>query len=276
MLENKFSESNLINAIKRSGYLFESEVVKNLSRRNFFIESNQCIQDPISGKSREIDIIAESELHDSRNSKIKLYSNVKFTFELKNNDFPLVLMTNQPFSPNTMLHEQVKMFTNFQSEHEIVYSISAFEEFTDYNDSSIFTQYCTFAKKKSKDTNNQLMAHHPDYLYSGLLKISQYCDETIDFCKKDYKDLYNIFGLWIPILLIKDNLFELAINNNEEPRLISVEESKLVFNYYYKKEPKSSIIYIVTQKGLDPFLDKILNFQNDIKDQIMEQIEKKD
>jgi hypothetical protein len=55
--QSKILKNDLIEAIKRSGYLLESEIASILARSNFFIESNQVIEDPVTGKSREIDLI---------------------------------------------------------------------------------------------------------------------------------------------------------------------------------------------------------------------------
>ncbi len=59
MEELKPDNDEMIDAIKRSGYLLESLISKYLSQSGFFVESNQVIVDPYTGKSREIDLVAE-------------------------------------------------------------------------------------------------------------------------------------------------------------------------------------------------------------------------
>jgi hypothetical protein len=41
----KTSEEEMLQALKRSGYLFESEICSYLSGKGFLIESNQVIED---------------------------------------------------------------------------------------------------------------------------------------------------------------------------------------------------------------------------------------
>ena len=120
-----------------------------------------------------------------------MYSALKFIFEIKNNNFPLVMMTNLPYSPMVMLWEEIKLFVDFNSSDNLYQNLRSFEEFIEYNELDVFTQYCSFTRKKSKDKNNQLMAYHPDNLYSAFSKMLQYCDDSIEIYEKKYKDEYN-------------------------------------------------------------------------------------
>ena len=56
-LDFKITEEEMLAALSRSGYLLESEVSAALTNLGFFIETNQVIQDPETGKSREIDLL---------------------------------------------------------------------------------------------------------------------------------------------------------------------------------------------------------------------------
>jgi hypothetical protein len=56
----EFSENEIIDALQRSGYLFESEISQYLSQSGFFVESNQVILDPITRKNRELDLIVRA------------------------------------------------------------------------------------------------------------------------------------------------------------------------------------------------------------------------
>ena len=86
-----------LGALKRSGYLMESRLVRALHEMNFFVDPNQCILDKVTGKSREIDIIAE--YYDGRVRDICVKT--LFIIEAINNIHPLVLMTRREFSPST-------------------------------------------------------------------------------------------------------------------------------------------------------------------------------
>ena len=97
--EFEITEQEILESLERSGYLLESEVAKMLSERGFFIESNQVIEDQYSGKSREIDLTAEYYNYKKENVGFKTASKIRFVFEIKNNLFPIVLLTKWEFSP---------------------------------------------------------------------------------------------------------------------------------------------------------------------------------
>ncbi|UJS23573.1 hypothetical protein [Thiothrix winogradskyi] len=86
-------------ALSRSGYLLESEVAKKLSEWGFFVETSLVIEDPFSGKSREIDIVAEYYNWDASKSQFHTCAKIEFVFEVKNNIYPLVLLNEFNFNP---------------------------------------------------------------------------------------------------------------------------------------------------------------------------------
>ena len=96
----EITEAEMMTALKKLGYLLESEMVKKLMEFGFFVEPNQVIKDPITGKSREIDITAEYYEYIPKRAKHNVCSKIRFVFEVKNNLFPLVLLTEHSFTPN--------------------------------------------------------------------------------------------------------------------------------------------------------------------------------
>lgn len=64
----KITTKEMLDALNRSGYLLESEISRILDDAGFFIESNQVVEDPITGKSREIDLVAEYYVYDKERS----------------------------------------------------------------------------------------------------------------------------------------------------------------------------------------------------------------
>jgi hypothetical protein len=271
MFENDdISQQDLINAISRSGYLLESEVSHALSKAGFFVETNQTILDPLTGKSREIDILAEYWEYDKNRSEYNVCSKVNFVFEVKNNIFPLVLMTKLEYSPHTDLWGTVKEGRSAPDDFE-VYDIEGFyEQLIENSDLNIFTQYCSFSRKSR---NQELMASHPEALYSGFTKIVQYCDEMLENFKTWDSDKYHRFFLWQPILLVKDSLFEMTVDKDKSPVLKEVESTNLVFNYHRNQEPSSALIHLVTRKGLKNFLVNMLDIEKNIEDRVIAKLQ---
>lgn len=271
--EFNITKEEMLEALNRSGYLMESEISSMLAEFGFFIESNQVIEDKFTGKSREIDLIAEYYNYKEKNSGYKTASKIKFIFEIKNNLFPIVLLTKWESSPNiedwTGLKEALTIPDKIQYDWYDSYNKRLIQ-----NNKRIFTQYCSFQKKK---VNDELMALHPDNIHEGLSKITQYCEEMVKIYDKDllyertdsdYKDDYFRHFLFMPVLLINDELFELQDN-----KLKQVDSSVLVYNYHFAKEPKMAYVFVITKKGFPKFIEQMVKIDEEVEE-IMIKIKK--
>ena len=114
------------------------------------------------------------------------------------------------------------------------------------------------------------MALHPENIHTGLSKITQFCEESID--KEEFEESEN--GYWrdfiyIPILLINDDLYELH-NNGTEYGLHKVESSMLVYNYHYKNKSEMAYVYVVTKSGLSNLLEYLLEIEEKIETEMIE------
>jgi len=256
----------MIEAIKRSGYLLESMVSKYLSESGFFVESNQVIVDPFTEKSREIDLVAEYHNFDaSSRSEHKCVSKINFVFEIKNNSAPLVLLTQFEHSPNIEDWLGLKERQTFPEEMPEKYFTGFWDDLINKNRGQIFTQYCSFQRKKQ---NSELMALHPDDIHIGLSKISQYCEEAIETWGRESIDRKNGYFrnlIHLPVLLISEDLYELTYNEEGNADLKEVEQSILVHNYHHKDEPSMAYIYVVTKKGFEKFIKNMLKLEQKIE-----------
>ena len=261
----------MIEALNRSGYLLESEISSFLANQGFFVETNQVIEDPITGKSREIDLIAEYYNYNQERSNSKCASKINFVFEIKNNLFPIVLLTQFSFTPTiedwTGLKEALTLPDNIDYDTFESY----YENLIHKAETSIYTQYCSFHKKKE---NDELMALHPDAIYSGLMKITYYCEKIVEVHDRDLiyenngdeniKDDYFRHFLYLPVLLINDNLFELRNDKLEE-----TDFSILVHNYHYKSDPKMAYVFVLTKKGFSSFLNSMLKLEDEVEQKMI-------
>lgn len=252
-------EEQILEAISKSGYLFESEIAKFLSSSGYFVESNVIFKDILTNKDREIDLIAEKYDNYSYGANTK----VKYFFELKNNSFPIVLMTQ--FYSNPYQAEQTikEILTTDETSRNYISNLESSYENLLNDNKPIFTQYCSFAKKGNK---NEIMAFHPDELYSSLNKLVWYCESeftnSIEITEK-----LNITGfrhwLYLPILLVNDDLYELKIENSK-PTLNKVSYSKLLVNFHFNEYLCGTRVYVVTKNHLKNFLEKLTFIENEI------------
>ncbi len=264
---DQFPEQNeMIEAIRRSGYLIESQISEMLSNAGFFVETNQVIKDPLTGKSREIDLLAEYYSYQADRSGV--VAKVKFVFEAKNNPFPLVLLTQFKSTPNIEIWESLReVITQPQS---IEYSIEEgfYQALIGDKTDGIFTQYCTFKRKKDS-RESDLMAFHPDELHDSLVKIVQYCDEEFSFWQEREPD-HRCFRdfLYLPVVVLGGALYELS--PDVIPKLKQVHSSRLLYNYHRGDEPKCATIYVVTMDGFASFIDEIIQTERRIEDRMVE------
>lgn len=243
------TEEEILTAISKSGYLFESEIAKFLIDSGFFVESNVVFQDPLTNKNREIDLVAETYNDFSTSDIDRVSCKICYFFELKNNDFPLVLLTEMQFNPYT--HEELfkELITvptgidyNFLGEFSNI-----------LNEGRLFTQYCSFARKKG---DKEFMAFHPDELYSSLSKLCWYCEKRTNDANDIFEGTkFKYFRHWLnlPVLLINNELYELTVGK-DQPTLEKVKYSRLLVNFHFDDTPISTVVYVVTKEYLKDWL----------------------
>lgn len=252
-------------ALSRSGYLLEAEVANKLRSMSFFVETNLVIEDPISGKSREIDIAAEYYDWNKPKRDVKAASKIEFVFEVKNNTFPLVLLNEFDFSPRVEDWVGLKDAVTLPQGIEFDRLDSYYESLIESNRNNVFSQYCSFQKKKQ---NDELMALHPENIHSGIAKIIQYCDECAERWEEeeseDHVHTYLRHFLYMPVLLIKDDLYVL-----QNDKLNKVDTSILVVNYHYKKQPTMAYVFVITHNGLEKFINNALKLESDVEKKLI-------
>ncbi len=267
MTNNKYTEKEILESLYKSGYLLESEITKSLVEFGFFVESNVSSLDPLTSKSRELDLIAEFDHEDNEERyRNEIIAKVRFVFEIKNNNAPLVLLTKYVWSPNSHIWNGLKVAVTMPKHLENYFFHGFYDVLFNNQPKEMFTQYCSFSKKNNKE--GELMAHHPENIYSSLLKITHYCEESIEDWNdpdKEYNGSYFRKFLYLPIILINEDLFELETEDNNDYKLKKVNCSRLVFNYHYKQKPKTAIIHIVTKTGLKDFLIEVLKAEKEVE-----------
>lgn len=265
-------------AIKRSGYLLESQISEILSKAECFVEANQVIKDQTTGKSREIDLIAEHDpfseyMPDTKERRINAVAKIKFVLEVKNNPYPMVVMTSLKWSPNIILEESIKeVITETEN---VSHSVEEgfFGRLLGSRQDGIYTQYCTFKKKKEGGRDAELMAWHPDEFHEGLVKITQYCDEAVEPWEDKVKDRFFRDFLFLPVLVLGGELYELNIDKRNKPKFKKVQSSKLLYNYHRQDEPMSAIIYVVTKRGFSDFIKNMIELEKQIEEHMEAKVE---
>jgi len=219
-------ETTMTEALMRSGYMMESRIIRKLVQKSFFVEPNQRILDPRTGKTREIDLIAQLWNYDYKMTaaKSKVSVLVNFVCEAKNNPCPIVLLTELPLSPGLepweLLHEgKTGLFADENLD-------TSFFDFFYTSDHKVYTQYCSFKPKKSAN-EPEWMAWHPDDFYDDLEKIISCCrDQAIQ--ENALTDDYHRLHLYLPVVILGGDLF-IAEPMQETVSLRKVDVARLMY-----------------------------------------------
>lgn len=255
MRSDQISPEDLLECLGRSGYLLESKIVRELDLLGYFVEPNQVLRDPRTGKSREIDFVAEhhSYVPEHRNLCVKTH----FVAEVINNRLPVVLLTQRPSSPNSDFESYVKYGTTpasapFQAELDI------YEERCPANE-ELFAQYCALTVKKGE--SRELMASHPDDLYGGLQKLAEYVeqelDSFLDWGSESESDIWRVF-FWHPMLVVAGQLFTVSVDDASNPKVDEVGSAFLEFNWHQGEDRTTTVIEVVQLEALYDRMAKIV------------------
>lgn len=260
------SMEKILECLERSGYLLESRLVRNLSDQGFFVEPNQALRDPRTGKFREIDLIAEYYNYNPERQKVcvKTY----FVVEAINNKFPFVLMTERPNTPNADFESYIK-FICTPDPNDFTNDLDLYEEKgADWK--NLYSQYCALTKKSN---GKELMASHPDDVYSSLLKLSEYVEGEVESwnSREDiaHDDYWRLF-FWNPMLVLSGQLVAAHLNENGTIELKEVAMGRLEFNWHAEEQPRTTVIEVVTEDHFYKQLANIVNKDDELEGKIYE------
>lgn len=247
MRNDQISAEQLLECLGRSGYLLESRIVRELDARGYFVEPNQVLRDPKTGKSREIDLVAEyySYVPDHSGLCVKTH----FIAEVVNNRLPVVLLTHRPMSPNSEFESYVKFGTT-PDPAPFYDKLNIYEERSPSNE-ALYAQYCALTMKKGE--SRELMASHPDDLYASLQKLSEYVEQELeafqDWGAETQSDFWRVF-FWHPMLVVGGQLFAVSADDATDPKINEIESAFLEFNWHQGEDRRTTVIEVVRIEAL--------------------------
>jgi hypothetical protein len=272
MKSSESIESMMSEALLRSGYVLESRIVHELVQNGFFVEPNQRILDPITGKSREIDLVAElwDSVHENLHLNARVCVAVRFVCEAKNNPHPIVLLTELPFSPILetwdSLHECRTGF--FRDEY---LDPSFFHFLTDGQ--KPYTQCCSFKPKKA-GKDSEWLAWHPDDFHDDLEKIISYCRlkaKQIEGLNDDYRRLF----LYIPVVILGGALY-IARPQDATMALSKVDTALHMHFGIHEGEQCLSLVLFVTEGNCLTLFEKVIRFGQDLEAMAVQELTSRD
>jgi hypothetical protein len=255
---------NIRECITRSGYLLESRLVRRLTELNYFVEPNQALLDPRTGKSREIDLIAEYYRHNLARQGV--YVKTCFVVEAINNRFPFILLTERPYTPNADFESYIK-YIRTPVDHDFVSEIDLYEEKgADWK--NLFSQYCVLTRKNA---SSELMATHTDDVFGSLLKLSEYVEAEIESWNSGddipQDEHWRLF-FWNPMLVLSGQLVAGYPQENGNIDIMDIPIGRLEFNWQAGKQKRTTIIEVVTEEFFYERLENIVKEDDGIEEKI--------
>ena len=263
-------ETTMTEALMRSGYMMESRIIRKLVENDFFVEPNQRILDPRTGKTREIDLIAQRWNYDYKmtaaESKVSVL--VNFICEAKNNPYPMVLLTELPLSPGLEPWESLhECRTGLFAGHDLE---TTFYDFLYGRDHKIYTQYCSFKPKKGANETGW-MAWHPDDFYDDLEKIISFCKDQAVQDEKALTDDYHRLHLYLPVVILGGDLF-IAEPMQEKISLRKVDVARLIHFGVQNQEQSLSLVFFVTERYFSALFDEIVRLGQSLEKTTVERL----
>lgn len=206
------SDTEITDALRRSGYLLEARVEKVLEQYGYYVEANSAYPDPTTQKSRELDLHALAA-H-------KTIGEYGFFFpvlliECVNNPQPLAFLTKRPLT-QFLFYQELKMAglpvkvvpKKGSREWTPLAEFLLMNKYQHYCKGPVATQFCSFAKKRQKD---EWAALHEGPHFDAFQKL---CDATAYFQDKHFKswrfadkESMNV-EIYYPVLVVQGRLLQ--------------------------------------------------------------------
>jgi hypothetical protein len=249
------STQEILECLQRSGYVLESRIVRSVDGAGYFVEPNQVVVDPRTGKSREIDLVAEQDGWDRSRPNVSVRT--IFAIEAINNPLPIVLMTRRPWSPSAPFEDYVKCATT-PDPSPFLDDVELFRA-RGLDNAVLYSQYCGITRKRGdaegKTTGSQrpLMASHPDDMYSSLLKLSEFVVREVAFARsRDWREGDHYWRLWFweAVLVVGGDLLAFELADDGTPSIDELDSGHLIFNFHANDEPKTVVVKVVRERRL--------------------------
>lgn len=236
--------SEIRECLERSGYLLESRLVRSLTDSGYFVEPNQALRDPRTGKSREIDLVAELFRYNPDHQGVHVWT--KFIIEALSNKHPFVLITPRPYTPGADF-ESYLTFSFTPDPSPFMDRLDVYEA-KHANWDNLFSQYCVITPKKGE--RRELMASHPEDVYSTLLKLSEYVENDFSEWRSSLlsaRDKFWRLKFWHPLLVLSGQLVTVTLGDDDQPQIQEAGIGRLEFNWHAGEDRRTTIIEVVTE-----------------------------
>jgi hypothetical protein len=256
----KISHDQIRDAVHRSGYLLEYRIEQLVGRYGFMVEANQAYPDPLTGKSRELDMSGIRIVPITSDYRNTIWQ--RLLIECVNNPQPIGFFTKNPGAPTTHIYDlkfsglpvKVKQGKYWQK-------ISEFLDMQKYHHhckGRIATQYCSFTTKKNTNPVEWLAQHedmHFDSFNKLCFALNHDIDEHYSHSRLLGKETINV-QIYYPILVVSGEIIEI-IPTRKEIKLRAANHIHYIQSYITAGKEQRYHIDVVREQYLPRLLNQI-------------------
>ncbi len=249
------------NALLRSGYLLESRLETELSKKGYYVNANMAYPDPETGKARELDLYALSA-HRAGVDEYDFIWDV-LLIECINNLQPMVFLTKTP-QVGFLHHYDVKM-AGLPVKIPDKKRMDTWDSLADFLDMSkyhhycagrVATQFCSFLKKKNSP---DWMATHDEEHFDAFRKLSAVTEHTVNKHFTSWtigpNERINV-EFYYPIVVLQGDLFQAQVDR-KSLKLLKAEHVQFRHSTITGKEEQTFQIDVVTEKYFPQYLKMV-------------------
>ena len=286
MTENisKPSLDDIKSALVKSGYLLEQRICQPIASKGYTLYPNDQYEDDETGKSREIDLVAE-KTYIIQGSKTVIISS-HLVIEAKTNSYPVVLFLNEkgfsdPWIPYVNYPTSIKFTSKTADRHTEISGKGPFAFYLGvFGFNEIFSNYKAAFQygllKPEKSRNNtavQWSVKHEDLYdsFTGIVKAMHFhkraCYNTaLRFAKHYKRNELIVCDFIYPLVIFSGDIFTCKVDHHKQ---LHIEKEKDVF--LYKRHTSKTIqdvfpLFTIAESDLNAFLKKVeINLEAAIK-----------
>lgn len=247
----KISHDQIVDAVRRSGYLLEYRIEKVLGRNGYMAEANEVYPDPITAKSRELDITAIRPEPITRDFRNTIWP--RLLIECINNPQPIAFFTKEANAPSAHIYDLKFSGLPVKIKKEKVWAkISDFLDMEKYHHhckGRIATQYCSFTAKKGSNPTEWLAQHdetHFDSFNKLCFALNHEIDEHYSNSHLGANETINL-QLYYPILVVAGEIINVTAAR-KELTVRSASQIHYIQSYISKGRVQRYHIDVVTEK----------------------------
>jgi hypothetical protein len=266
----KVNESEMKEAIWKSGYLLERRVTAFLRKEGYKAVANRGFMDQETNKSREYDVYAYKDIEIYGTGSYGIYPTL--ICECKNNVQPIVFFVQEETFEPLIDEVRVSGIPSKIWQGNKYVSIQEFTKVASFHhyckpEVPVATQSCTFEVKKG---TSSWMASHGEELYETFRTLAKALEQEIDSdfrnmgqwlvpekMEREYVDL----SFYYPVVIFQGDIYAVSVGKNDLPEKneLTLEKCNHIqynpeFFSFYDNEVISYHIDVISEKYLPSYL----------------------